>query len=205
MKLSKFFVLSSVLFAIVLVFSFQAHAALQNLGVDSAGNRLIYDTDLDITWYDYTYMGPAGFGATWQNQVNWASNLSVDFGGNIYDDWRMPTTTQPDPDCTSQYDPPIGRLPPQSSGYNCTGSEMGHLYYTELGNTAGRGGFTNTGDFQNLQPFFYWLGTEYAGAPGRAWYFYFNTGGQSHAGETFYYSALAVRPGLAVASPIPNQ
>ncbi len=40
--------------AVVLLFSVQANAALQNLGEDSQGNRLIYDTDLDITWYDYS-------------------------------------------------------------------------------------------------------------------------------------------------------
>ena len=44
----------AVIMAMVLVFSMQAQAALQNLGTDSLGNRLIYDTDLNITWYDYT-------------------------------------------------------------------------------------------------------------------------------------------------------
>jgi hypothetical protein len=36
-------------------------------------------------------------------------------------------------------------------GFNCTGSEMGHLWHVALGNAAGAL-ITNTGDFQNFQP-----------------------------------------------------
>ena len=99
----------------------QAHATLFNQGTDSLGNRLIYDSDLNITWYDYTRSGD-----TWQNQVNWADALSVTFGGNTYTDWRMPTTV--DGPYVYGYDgTTIG-------GFNITSSEMGHLFYTELGN-----------------------------------------------------------------------
>ena len=118
----------AVIMAMVLVCSMQAQAALQNLGTDSLGNRLIYDSDLDITWYDYLKSYD-----TWLNQVNWASGLSVTFGSNVYDDWRLPITFNQ-----------------SCAGLNCTNSEMAHLYYTELGNVA-NGGLSNTGDFQNLQ------------------------------------------------------
>ncbi len=49
--------------------------------------NLIYDTDLDVTWYDYT--SPR---VSWQNQVDWADALSVTFGSNTYNDWLMPIT-----------------------------------------------------------------------------------------------------------------
>jgi hypothetical protein len=84
--MKRIFILS-VIMAIVLVFSLQVHAALENRGTDSLGNRLIYDSDLNITWYDYTKNLD-----TWQNQVNWADALSVTFGSNVYTDWRLPTT-----------------------------------------------------------------------------------------------------------------
>jgi len=64
------------------------------------------------------------FGDTWNNQMNWASDLTVNFGGTILDDWRLPII-----------------------------SDIGHLYTTELGNksTPDEGfGLSNRGPFQNL-------------------------------------------------------
>ena len=94
-----------------------------NRGTDSLGNRLIYDSDLNITWYDYSKSWD-----TWQNQVNWASGLSVTFGSNTYTDWRLPSTV----DGTYAG---CGCNGTTTAGYNITSSEMGHLFYTELGNT----------------------------------------------------------------------
>ncbi len=174
--------ISVVIMTIILIFSMQANAALQNLGTDSLGNRLIYDSDFNITWYDYTTYGQ------WQNQVDWADNLSVNFGGAIYNDWRLPITF--DQGC---------------SGYNCTNSEMGYLNYTELGNTAGAGGFTNTGDFQTLQAK-YWSVTEYSSSLNYAWGFVFedNSSGGNYDGfqsirdKNYSAYALAVRSGPPV-------
>ena len=77
------------MFSVVLFFALSANATLVILGTDTLGNRLIYDDDLDITWYDYT--NPYDY---WQNQLDWASNLTVEFGGIIYDDWRLPTCNE---------------------------------------------------------------------------------------------------------------
>jgi hypothetical protein len=104
------------LFAVFFISTLSAHAALQNLGTDSLGRRLIYDTDRDITWYDYSTWGD------WFQVGSWASGLTVNFGGNIYNDWGLPS---------------IG--------------DMQHLYYTELGN-AGGGPLSNTVPFQRLYP-----------------------------------------------------
>jgi hypothetical protein len=182
--MKRIFILT-VMMAMVLGVSMQAHATLFNQGTDTLGNRLIYDNDLDITWYDYTRSYD-----TWQNQVNWADALSVTFGGNFIDNWRLPTALNQD-----------GSGP--CSGYNCTGSEMGHLYYTELGNAAG-GPLTNTGPFTNLQQLYYWSGTEYSADPHYAWDFDTNGGNQTNYDKGLSLYAIAVRPGDVSAVPEPG-
>jgi hypothetical protein len=176
---------------IVLGFSIQAQAELYNRGTDSLGNRLIYDSDFDITWYDYTKSYD-----TWQNQMDWASALEIDFGDTIYDDWRLPATV--DGLWNWGYD---GN---STAGYNITSSEMGHLYYTELGNkgwysTSGvyqdDYGLIKKGDFQNLMPFYYWSGTEYAANPSNAWFFAFFDGEVAQYGKSNFRAAIAVRSG----------
>jgi hypothetical protein len=198
MKISKFFVLSVFLLVMVLGFSIQAQAELINLGTDSLGYRLIYDNDLDITWYDYTREEDS-----WDNQVAWAEALSVNFGGNTYTDWRLPKTV--DGAYESGYDGTT------TAGYNITSSEMGHLFYTELGNDGyidtngdlNSCGFssclTNKQDFQNLESNVYWSGTEYSAESTFAWLFNTKIGGQGYGskGNNSYY-AIAVRSGRAV-------
>ncbi len=163
----------------VLFFVSIAHAALYDRGFDSAGNRLIYDSDLDITWYDYS---PSP--NMWQNQMDWADALDVDFGGTHYIDWRLPITfTQ---DCVE---------------YGCTNSEMGHLYYIE--------GITSStpGLFTNLQSQSYWSSTESTGWPcgtGCAFRFLFGTGRLDPHGKDAIIYTLAVHPGDVVLLP-PNQ
>jgi hypothetical protein len=52
------------------------------------GGGLIYDTDLNITWYDNTYTGTQGNGANWDQANAWATGLNV--GGVT--GWRLPQT-----------------------------------------------------------------------------------------------------------------
>ena len=66
----------------------------------------------------------------WTTANAWAANLTV--GG--YTNWRLPITTQPDASCTKQSIQ--GGFPVQGIGYGRTGSEMGPLFYGELGGTA---------------------------------------------------------------------
>ena len=76
------------------------------------GDETIYDTDLQITWLKDA--GMVGV-KNWNDAREWAENLV--FAG--IDNWRLPIVTD------------------QTYGYNITGSEMGYLYYIELGNPAG--------------------------------------------------------------------
>ena len=197
--MKKIFTSGSIL---VMVFglSLQVHATLYNRGADSCGNDLIYDSDLNITWYDYTPDTN-----TWQNQVNWAGALTVNFNGTIIGGWRLPRTV----------DAPFawGFNGTTTAGSNITSSEMGYLFYTELGNkgnydTSGNAqsgsGLTNTGPFHNLCNSFYWSGTEYAAIPDFAWGVYFGVGGQDVFYKANYYHALAVHPGDVSVAAVPE-
>jgi hypothetical protein len=137
------------LLAVILGSQTSAHAAL----VDNGGN-LIYDTDLNITWYDPT---PAGM--TWSQAMSWAAGLTVQ--GTALGSWGLPTAP--------------GTLPTSPGAHFTNEGEMGHLYYNELGNVAG-GPLVNTGPFTNLQGDFYWSGTPYALNSDFAWSFYFDGG-----------------------------
>lgn len=168
-----------------------AHATLINRGTDTLGNRLIYDDDLNITWYDFTKSAD-----NWGNQVIWADALSVTFGSTVYDDWRLPSTV----DGVYAW----GSDGTTTAGYNITSSEMGHLFYAELGNlgyydTSGNSqagwGLTNTGEFQHLQANVYWSGTEYSAGPRYAWNFNFDYGFQFAVGKNDGFYAMAGRPG----------
>ena len=182
--------------AYTLAVSMSANAAL----VDRGGG-LIYDTDLNITWLaDANYAMTSGFDAdgamTWSTAMTWAADLS--YGG--YTDWRLPATVQPDATCGDQSGG-------DSFGYNCTGSEMGHLFYTELGGVARTSIATthnaNYNLFQNVQSDSYWSGTVYAPYIYYVWSFDFYDGNQLMGikGNPFY--AWAVRPGDVAAVPLP--
>ena len=129
------------------------------------GDSLIYDSDQNITWlrnanlYEYQM--------TWSQAVDWAENL--DYQG--YDDWRLP-------------DSDISCL-----GYDCIGSEMGHLYYND-GISSGSSGL-----FTDVQSSMYWSGTEHEADTSKAWRFNFNSGYQGRSGKTYDRYAWAVRDG----------
>ncbi len=183
-------------------FSTQVQAGLVLRGADTLGNRLIYDDDLDVTWYDYSKSPD-----NWYNQLSWAANLSVTFGENTYTNWRLPISV--DGPYSNGYDGST------TTGYNITTSELGHLFYTELGNkgwTAIDGtwpqpgwGLSNTGDFQNLINDTYWSETPHLPPtdPLHSYTFSFNYGYQSYESWDLGYRALALRPGNVFATVVP--
>jgi len=172
------------------IFASVSMAALINRGTDSAGNKLIYDTELDITWYDFTKSQQ-----TYDNQVAWAASLSITFNEVIYDDWRLPTTVDgvgvygyEGPESGDSYD---NYNYTYTYGYNLYNSEMGYLYYKNLGNVGAKDTanndhtpplLTNVGPFSNLLAHIYWSGTEYGDDDPivKSWYFNFWSGEQNY-------------------------
>ncbi len=151
------------------------------------GGLAVYDTDLNITWLADAN---AGLGSsfdsglnhrpgamTWSNANAWAASLNI--GGVT--GWRLPTA---DPACVS---------------LACPNSEMGHLFYNELGGTVGSL-ILNSGDpdlalFSNIQQNIYWTGTLYAPDHNSSWAFTFNAGRQFFGDNKADVFAWAVHDG----------
>lgn len=165
------------IFLAVFGFSTLASATLQN-----NGNNLVYDTDRNITWYN-----PNLSAMSWDQAMAWAESLTV--GGVT--GWRLPSAFNED-----------GSYP--YHGYGVVESELGHLYYEELNNSA-YGPLTNTEPFANLQPVIYWSSTVTTQYAGNAFAFNFNTGEQGHANKnlTTSFSAMAVHSGNVGTPPVP--
>ena len=152
---------------------------------------MVYDTVQNITWLqNWNTNGTMN----WTTANNWANNLV--YGG--FDDWRLPTTnTTASSNCSLNFNPG-GGFPQQYFGFNCTGSEMGHMFYNEFGATAGLSilagsNAANLALFTNVQSGTYWSGTEYAPNPGDAWLFRASGGAQSSADKVVALYAVAVR------------
>jgi len=197
------------------------------------GGGLIYDDVLDITWLqDANYAQTSGFDAdglmTWADAVAWADTLV--FGG--FDDWRLPTLSPID---GSTFDRDFSNNATTDRGFAKTTtdgsdggwrdgagapvSEMGHMFYVNLGNlgsctpndadsgscvTQSGFGLANVGLFQNLQSGGYWSGLEFAPNPSFAWFFFFFNGLQDTLGKDVELFAWAVRPGDVVAQGVPE-
>ncbi len=151
------------------------------LGRDLSGDGVadaVYDTELNITWLRDANVNGA---MNWADAKSWASGLN-EYG---YTGWRLPASEN-------------------CRGYECLGSEMGHLWYISLGNVA-PGPITNSGDFVNLNSdILYWSETEYHDAPANfAWAFYFNSGDQDFLGKWGAFNAMVVQNG-DIGSPIPE-
>ena len=194
------------LFSMLLALAAIGLAAMPaNATLFDRGNGLIYDDGRNITWLkDANYAMTSGYDADglmiWADAVTWADTLI--YGG--YSDWRLPATVPQNNHWG--YDGTTGK------GYNITiGSEMGHMYYTELGNlgySATDGsypqpnwGLADSGPFTNLQPDYYWSG---AMNTDDAWFFNFYDGYQNADTKDYGFYAWAVRPGDSIAVPEPS-
>ena len=178
--------------------------------------NLIWDDDNNgnsVVWLDYM-----NDNTIWTPQMGWAAGLDEQLIYNIDpiytvnwidDDWRLPATV----------DGPLvhGCDGTTTAGYNITTSEMGHLYYIELGNLGYNSttdcsteqpgwGLQNTDPFQNLHPAWYWSDTDYGADLDYAWSFSFSPFGPGsqyahHKGSTGEISGgygLAIRTGQVV-------
>lgn len=194
-------ILNIVLMAVVLVISSSANAALVGRLADSNGvYQAYYDDVANLTWLadsnagigsGYDSYGDGRMG--WDNANAWVAQLSV--GG--VSGWRLTDTLELDTSCDRQ----SGSV---SYGANCTGSEMGNLFYNVLGNSAGS--LSNTGPFSiqpDIRTNFYWSGTEYTSDTVYAWVF--NMGGSQgyYNKSTNYMYVWAVQSGDVSPVPVP--
>jgi len=196
-----------------------ANASLITIGTAQFGGsgaeyNLIWDNDNNgnsVVWLDYSIINYDN----WQSRIDWADSLNstltykigiaytVDWEANF---WRLPTTV----DGTAVW----GYDGTTTAGYNITNSEMGHLYYEELGNlglmaTDGTWpqpgyGLSNIGGFESLMADDYWSGTEYANGLGAAWAFDMSSGYQSIPPKGNNGYGLALRTGQVSGAPVPE-
>ena len=220
-KVFSALVLSAVLGAVVIA---PAGAAL----LPRLGGLAVYDTDQDLTWlananlartesfgiariaqdavYDAVGILPDGT-MSWQVANLWIEGMN-NAGANGYlgyNDWRLPFTPSPDDSCE-------GTL--YATGFNCTGSEMGHLYYRDLAGEV-RGNVYISADpdlalFRNISLYdsVYFSGNPFElpkpGMPNAlVWTFYFNHGIQLITTEYVKLHAWAVRDGDVAVVPVP--
>jgi hypothetical protein len=168
-----------------------------------------YDTDLNITWLrDWNSNGAR----PWAEQVTWVENLDI----HGVTGWRLPRMAD---------SPPVGCEFSFAGGTDCgysvdtATSDMAHMFYVTLGNTAvcdpltsteltcsgppPGSGLTNSGDFRNLQPFYYWTGTPAVFKANNAWMFNTLDGYQSVGSLNQKWYAVAVRDGDVSPVPLP--
>lgn len=172
----------SLIFTIVLVLGIVSTSMASLVPYEQG---LVYDPHFNITWLqDAKYARTSGYNndglMTWQDAMDWAENLNyLGVSG-----WRLPETEPSAP----------------GDKFNHTGSEMGHLYYVDLGNSAGYYGFQNEGPFLNFEitgdiNSVWWSSTQVDGEPNAAWVFNWFTGAQDGAYKSGPFFALAVHDG----------
>ena len=180
--------------------------------VSGLEGRVVYDTDLDVTWLGNmrlaatnTFGLPTGSPSNthsvdvissggymnWYTAQAWVDGMNAENYLGI-DNWRLPISIQPDASCSSQSS--FG-----SAGTNCIHSEMGHLFYVELGGAPSTSIFA-TGDpsqlekFENFASGGYWTGTDIVEtAPFVGVYdFYFTDGGQGGTTKNAFSRPLKI-------------
>lgn len=143
------------------------------------GDGTISDVDVCLMWPRDGYAAQRTF--SWDHAVDYVDSANAQlFLG--YSDWRLPDARNFDGTgpCTS-----LSGLDQQ-----CSNSELGHLYYTELGKPGG-GPLGNTDPFENIQRGPYWTGTD--SSLGWAYEFNFMIGSQSLANKNDTYPVMLVR------------
>lgn len=126
--------------------SLPAQAALVGRSPVTPGGtdyQLVDDTDLGVTWLGNANLaGTNTFGVSgiavsgamdWSTATAWIAAMNAANGGAGYlgyNNWRLPKTPLIDASCADQHGGAF------SSGANCTGSELGHMFSAELGGTA---------------------------------------------------------------------
>jgi len=175
-----------------------------NAGLIDRGNGLIYDEVQGITWLqDANYAKTSGYAyegnMNWHEAITWADELV--YGG--YDDWRLFNAAPDDINCSDNstfYDD-------TKYGFNCSNSELGHLFYNEFGLTQEQSILEATGNagfdlFVNVSDYAYWSGTESSPMGSYALNFATSVGYQGIVRKRGSVSAWAVRDGDVSHDPV---
>lgn len=200
---------SFALFILAFVLSTNVNAALVGrLAATEGGTdyQAYYDDVADLTWLaDANYAVTSGYATAnatgsahssttniqtdgsmgWEAANTWAASLNI--GGVT--GWRM-------------YD-----HGPYCQYYDCTGSEIGNLFYNVLGGSAGNSIIdvhnSNFDLFSNIQSGYYWSNTAFTGDDAHAWHFHMNDGSQDPYYKIRSMFAWAVHSGDVGLAPVP--
>jgi len=203
-----------------------AQAGLTRAALVDNGNGLIYDTTLHATWLqdgntfatqfaadpdlvdeiiaavpvvndtpnaydngrhtlgagDFSFGKGSDGSMTWWGARAWVEYLNdIDYKGSNH--WALPISDT-------------------CGGFNCTNSQLGELYYGELGGVADVG-LSTMGPFSNLKTVIYWSSNEDGPNPFRAWAFETFMGSQYPSPKPLVWYAEALTPGDVGAVPEP--
>ena len=146
------------------------------------GGLAVYDDDRNLTWLaDANYAQTSCYDADgrmfWNDANVWVDSLNI--GG--YTGWRLPLT---DTIC--------------GFNYNCTNSEMGHLFYIEGGLAQEKS--INSSNylksfFTNRQDYYYWSGNWLEANHNLAWDMIMSNGHQDWGSNDNFFYAWAVYSG----------
>ena len=137
-------------------------AAGEGLEVNPGG-QTVYDPIAQVTWLaDANLAAKQTFGVADINPdgsmehtaaVQWVAAMNKADQGRGYlgqTDWQLPETGPPDPSCSMK----------GTTGFDCTGSAMGELFYKQLGLHRGESVVAapdvKVGPFHDIQPYLYW-------------------------------------------------
>jgi hypothetical protein len=127
------------------------------------GGQTVYDPIVQVTWLaDANLAAKQTFGVANINPdgamghtaaVEWVAAMNKADGGRGYlgqRDWQLPETRPPDPSCSMK----------GTTGFDCTSSAMGELFYKQLGLHRGESVVAapdvKVGPFHDIQPYLYW-------------------------------------------------
>jgi hypothetical protein len=129
------------------------------------GGQTVYDPVAQVTWLaDANLAAKQTFGVADVNPdgsmdhataVQWIAAMNQADQGRGYlgqTNWQLPETVAPDPSCSIATN--------GTTGFGCTGSPMGELFYKQLGLRPGQSAAAvpdvKVGPFHNIQPYLYW-------------------------------------------------